>query len=144
MISSALVIATGDPNPATPSSNAPKQKPMITSTTRRSSGRRRRTQSQRASKRPDETVRLNNRSALTTIHMIGQSANTAPAAALSSATGAGSFQTAMASPRPIARPAREASQAARLSTPMSSSTVAIGRAATRKESPRLPATGLRS
>ncbi len=38
-ISSALVIATGVPNPAMPSSRQPKQKPITTSTTRRSFGR---------------------------------------------------------------------------------------------------------
>ena len=38
-ISSELVMATGVPKPATPSSSAPKQKPITTSTTRRSFGR---------------------------------------------------------------------------------------------------------
>jgi hypothetical protein len=38
-ISRALVIATGVPKPATPSSRQPKQKPTTTSTTRRSFGR---------------------------------------------------------------------------------------------------------
>ena len=39
MMSNALVMATGVPKPAMPSSRHPKQKPMTTSTTRRSFGR---------------------------------------------------------------------------------------------------------
>ena len=57
-ISSELVIATGVPNPETPSSSAPKQKPMTTSTTRRSLGRCSITQARKASKRPDFTATL--------------------------------------------------------------------------------------
>jgi hypothetical protein len=52
------VIATGVPNPATPSSRAPKQKPMTTSTTRRSFGMLASSQDRKASKRPETTAML--------------------------------------------------------------------------------------
>ena len=52
------VIATGVPKPAMPSSSAPKQKPITTSTTRRSLGRWLRTQARKASKRLDSTAIL--------------------------------------------------------------------------------------
>jgi hypothetical protein len=57
-ISSAVVIATGVPNPAMPSSRHPKQKPITTRTTRRSFGRCTSTQSRKASKRPEMTAML--------------------------------------------------------------------------------------
>ncbi len=57
-ISSELVIATGVPNPATPSSSAPKQKPITTSTMRRSFGKCLSTQTRKASNRPDLTATL--------------------------------------------------------------------------------------
>jgi FAD/FMN-containing dehydrogenase len=49
-------MATGAPNPATPSSSAPKQKPMAINTTRRSLGRCRINQARKASKRPEATA----------------------------------------------------------------------------------------
>jgi len=58
MMSSEAVMATGAPNPATPSSSAPKQKPMAINTTRRSFGKCLITQARKASKRPDETATL--------------------------------------------------------------------------------------
>ncbi len=76
--------------------------------------------------------------------MIGQSAKTAPAAALSRANAAGIFQTATARTRPSTRPATEASHAARRTTPMSTRTSAIGAAAIRNESGRLDPTGVNS
>ena len=51
-------MAIGVPKPEMPSSKAPKQKPMTTSTTRRSLGRCSITQSRKASKRPDATATL--------------------------------------------------------------------------------------
>ena len=57
-ISSALVIATGVPKPAMPSSRQPKQNPITTRTMRRSFGRWSRTQSRKASKRPEATAML--------------------------------------------------------------------------------------
>ncbi len=144
MIRRADVIATGDPKPAMPSSRAPKQKPMITRTIRRSSGRRRSTQVLSAAKRPESTAMLNSRRALITIHMIGHRAKAAPAAALSSAVIPGIFQTVTASTSPSTRPATEASQAARRTTPISTRTSAIGAAATTKESGRLWPTGVNS
>ena len=50
-ISRALVMATGEPKPATPSSRQPRQKPITTSTIRRSSGRWSMIQQRKASKR---------------------------------------------------------------------------------------------
>ena len=58
MIRNALVIATGVPKPEIPSSRQPKQKPITTSTTRRSFGRLASSQSRKASKRPDITAML--------------------------------------------------------------------------------------
>ena len=58
MISNALVIATGVPKPEMPSSRQPKQKPMTTSTIRRSFGRAISSQSRKASKRPEMTAML--------------------------------------------------------------------------------------
>ena len=52
------VMATGAPNPAIPSSRAPKQKPMTTKTTRRSFGKCLVTHARNASKRPDATATL--------------------------------------------------------------------------------------
>ncbi len=138
------MIATGEPKPATPSSRAPKQKPMITSTMRLSSGSRASTQVRRASKRPESTAMLNSSRALITIHMIGQRANTAPAAALSNARPTGIFQTVAASTRPSTRPAIEASQAALRTTPISTSTRAMGAAATKNDSGRFEPTGVSS
>ena len=57
-ISSALVIATGVPNPEMPSSRQPKQKPITTSTMRLSLGKCLRIQSRNASKRPEMTAML--------------------------------------------------------------------------------------
>lgn len=57
-MSSDDVIATGVPKPAMPSSSAPKQKPITTSTTRRSLGRWLSTQARKASKRLDSTAIL--------------------------------------------------------------------------------------
>ena len=57
-MSSALVMATGVPNPETPSSRQPKQKPITTSTMRRSFGMWSTIQSRKASKRPDITAML--------------------------------------------------------------------------------------
>ncbi len=57
-ISRAEQMATGVPKPATPSSRAPKQKPITISTTRLSDGRWSMTQRRRASKRPVATVML--------------------------------------------------------------------------------------
>ncbi len=57
-IKSEEVIATGVPKPATPSSSAPKQKPITTRTTRRSFARWSMTQTRKASKRPDLTAML--------------------------------------------------------------------------------------
>ena len=57
-ISSELVIATGVPKPAMPSSSAPKQKPIATSTMRRSLGRCSSVQRRKASKRPEVTAML--------------------------------------------------------------------------------------
>ena len=57
-ISRALVMATGVPNPEMPSSRQPKQKPITTSTTRRSFGRCSSSQSRNASKRPEITAML--------------------------------------------------------------------------------------
>ena len=58
MISSELVMATGVPKPAMPSSKAPKQKPITTRMTRRSFGRWVSTQVRNASNRPDRTATL--------------------------------------------------------------------------------------
>ena len=58
MMSKEAVMATGVPNPAMPSSSAPKQNPMTTSTTRRSFGRCLITHARNASKRPEETAML--------------------------------------------------------------------------------------
>ena len=52
------VIATGVPNPEIPSKSAPKQKPITTSTTRRSLGRWLRTHARKASNRFDSTAML--------------------------------------------------------------------------------------
>ncbi len=142
MIRSALVMATGVPKPAMPSSRAPKQNPITTSTMRRSLGRWRITQPWKASNRPDETVMLNSRRALNTIHMIGHRAKAAPAAALSSASGSGNFQTSTASARPTTRPASEASHAGRRSTPIRIRTATIGADATRNDRARLSDTGV--
>src|SRR3979490_2277126 len=58
MMSREAVMATGAPNPAMPSSSAPKQKPMAINTTRRSFGKGPITQQQNASKRPEATATL--------------------------------------------------------------------------------------
>ncbi len=58
MMSSADVIATGVPNPEMPSSRQPKQKPITTSTIRRSSGMWSSTHSRKASNRPETTATL--------------------------------------------------------------------------------------
>ena len=58
MMSSALVMATGVPKPAMPSSRHPKQKPITTSTTRRSFGRLASSHSRNASNRPEITAML--------------------------------------------------------------------------------------
>ena len=58
MIKSEAVMATGVPKPAIPSSKQPKQKPMTTSTTRRSFGTWTMSQSRKASKRPERTAML--------------------------------------------------------------------------------------
>jgi len=58
MMSSEEVIATGTPNPATPSSRAPKQKPITTRTMRRSFGRWSSTQLRKLSNRPVATATL--------------------------------------------------------------------------------------
>ncbi len=76
--------------------------------------------------------------------MTGHRANTAPAAALSSARAAGSFHTVTDRIRPVASPARDACQAGRRTTPSSTSTTTIGRAATTKDRARLSPTGVRS
>ena len=57
-MSSEAVTATGAPNPATPSSSAPKQNPITTRTTRRSFGRWLATQLRNASNRPERTAML--------------------------------------------------------------------------------------
>ena len=57
-ISSDDVMATGTPKPATPSSSAPKQKPIATRTTRRSLGRCSIVQRRKASKCPEATATL--------------------------------------------------------------------------------------
>ncbi len=59
MMSSELVMATGAaPNPAIPSSRAPKQNPITTSMMRRSLGRLAIIHWRKASKRPDRTAML--------------------------------------------------------------------------------------
>ena len=136
------MIATGVPKPEIPSSRQPKQKPITTSTTRRSFGRLPMIQSRNASNRPDATAMLYSSRALNTIHMTGHSANTAPAAAASSAMATGNCHTATATISPVTRPARDACQAGRRRTPSINSTTAIGTTASRKDKGRLPATGV--
>ncbi len=58
MMSNALVMATGVPKPAIPSSRQPKQKPITTSTTRRSFGKLASSHTRKASNRPDITAML--------------------------------------------------------------------------------------
>ena len=76
--------------------------------------------------------------------MIGQIAKTMPSSVLSSARPTGMCHSPIAVSRPAASPPTEACQAGRRSTPSITSTVAIGTAATMKESKRLPPTGVRS
>jgi hypothetical protein len=57
-INSELVMATGVPKPATPSSSAPKQKPMTTRMMRRSLGRWLSSQIRKDSNRPERTAIL--------------------------------------------------------------------------------------
>ena len=144
MIRSALMIATGVPKPATPSSRAPKQNPSTISTTRRSSGSEPTTQRRNASKRPDFTEMLYRIKALNAIHITGQTAKVAPAAMLFSAISGGHFQISTASSRAAPMPADEACQAGRLSMPRRTSTTMIGIAATPNERTRLLATGVTS
>ena len=77
-------IATGVPKPARASSNAPKQKAIMTTCTRWSldtelNARR------KTAKSPVSTVMLKIHSALMTIHMIGKKPNAAPSAPASRA-----------------------------------------------------------
>ncbi|OIQ64918.1 hypothetical protein GALL_535290 [mine drainage metagenome] len=58
LMSSALVIATGVPKPAMPSSRQPKENATTSSTKRRSLGRCSSIHSRNASKRPDFTATL--------------------------------------------------------------------------------------
>jgi hypothetical protein len=143
-ISKALVIATGVPNPATPSSRQPKQNPTTTSTTRRSFGRCSSIHWRKSWKRPETTVTLYRTSALNTIHMTGTSANVAPANTLLKALRAGRSQTWIARTSPRASPADDACHAGRRNTPSRTSTVANGSAATRHDQTRLPSTGVTS
>ena len=76
-----------------------------------------------------------------TIHITGQSANTAPAATLSSARPIGKFHTPNAIARATSKPASEASHAGRRNTPRATNTVAMGSAATSADRTRLPPTG---
>ena len=136
-------MAIGVPKPETPSSRAPKQKPITTSTTRRSFGKWSVIQSRNASKRPELTAMLYSSSALTTIHMTGHRAKTTPAAAASNARPSGIRHTATAMTSPTSSPANEAFQAVSRTTPRQTRTVTTGSAATRKDSGKLPATGVK-
>ena len=77
-----------------------------------------------------------------TIHMTGQSANTAPLRAEATARFTGMLHTAVAISKATARPARAACHAGRFSNPRRTSTVAMGSIATRKDSARLSPTGV--
>ena len=79
---------------------------------------------------------------MTTIHMTGQRANTAPAAMEFKARERGRLQTAVAMISPTISPANDACHAGRRKTPSRTRTTATGSAATMKESGRLPATGV--
>src|SRR5262249_35981626 len=137
-----LAIATGVPNPATPSRSALKQKPMTTRTIRRSRGSVLTIQADRASNCPDATETLYSRSAANTIHSTGHTANTAPLLIAPSASLSGNRHGPMATARPTTSPATEACQAGRRKAPSIASTVTIGKAATTTEGTTAPATGV--
>ena len=137
-------MATGVPKPDTPSSNAPKQKPITTSTTRRSLGRWSITQTRKASNRPDVTAMLYSSSALTTIHITGHTANTAPLTTAFTASPTGICHAVTETIRAMISPIRAACHAGRRKTPSSTSTATTGSTATRNESDSEPPTGVRS
>ena len=77
-----------------------------------------------------------------TIHITGQRANTAPFSAEERAICAGTAHTVEAISSPTMSPPRAACQAGRFSIPRRTRTVATGSIATRKDSVRLPPTGV--
>ena len=79
---------------------------------------------------------------MTTIHITGHSAKTAPFAMELTARGAGKLQTAVAMMTPTTSPASEACQAGRRKIPSSTRTVRTGSAATMNDSGKLSATGV--
>ncbi len=78
------------------------------------------------------------------IPITGHRANTAPAAALSSASPTGIRQTPIETRRPTTIAASDACHAGRRNTPSITSSVRIGREPTRNDRNRLPPTGARS
>src|SRR5262249_8081440 len=137
-----LAIATGVPNPATPSRSALKQKPITTRTIRRSRGSEAIIQSDKASNCPDVTETLYSRSAANTIDSNGHTANAAPLLTAPNASPTGKRQGPMATTSPTKRPARDACHAGRRKAPSSARTVTIGKAATTTEGKTAPATGV--
>jgi hypothetical protein len=84
-------------------------------------------------KRPERCAMLYSRIAVTTIHMIGQRAKTAPAITVLMASPTGNCQPKIATSSPTISPASEACQAGRRAQPSSTSTTRIGSAATRND-----------
>ena len=129
--------------PRDPLHKAPKQKATTTRITRRSFGRWSTSQSRNASKRPESTATFNSSKALTTIHITGQSANTAPAATGSRAKGNWKFPGEHGDDQADDQPGERRLPAGLRNTPSSARTATIGNAATTNDKNSDPATGVR-
>ena len=136
-ISIAAEIATGVPNPAAPSTNAPKQNAISSAWMRRSSAMPT-TDWRTMSNVPVSTVMAYTKIALSTIHPIGNNPYNAPSPTAASASDAGIPNTATATATAAPSPASAARCARTCQKPSSPSRTTTGNAATSAEGSRSP------
>jgi hypothetical protein len=134
------VIATGAPNPAMPSSRAPKLNATSRVCSRRSSVRRVR-ERRITSKSPLATVRLWKKTAFRTIQLIGHRPNAMPSVAVPMETPKGMPQISQARTNAVAIAARAHSHAGSLRMASMTNRTYSGSPATSAESRMLPSTG---
>ncbi len=132
--------ATGAPNPAAPSMNAPKEKAINSACNRRSLVRPP-TESLMISNFPVSTARRYSMIELKTIHAIGKRPNAAPSSVDRTAICTGMPYTRMATTNAEPSAVIAAIQAGFRKTPNMMKSTKMGTAAARAERPRLPPRG---